>query len=119
MRKRPRPQRQGPRASHRLRKLRLVNRRPHLRRRLRRAVPERCLLRPLRKQLDNTEAEMASVSQALQHVREQLGSAELYTEAQKTRLAELLKREGELKVRADELDELWLDQQQTLEELTG
>ena len=34
-------------------------------------------------------------------------------------LADLLKREGELKNRSEQLDELWLEQQQTLEELVG
>jgi hypothetical protein len=60
---------------------------------------------------------MAEVDQGLREIREQLGSAVLYTEANRQTLANLLKREGELKVRAAELDEMWLEQQQTLEEL--
>ncbi len=61
---------------------------------------------------------MAEVARVLQELREQLGNSELYTEANKQTLANLLKREGELKVRAAELDEIWLEQQQTLEELS-
>jgi len=83
------------------------------------AATQRDLLRPLRKQLDATEAEMARTEQALHEVREQLGSADLYTEVHKHKLAELLKREGELKLRAQELEDIWLEQQQTLEELAG
>jgi ATP-binding cassette subfamily F protein 3 len=83
------------------------------------AATQRDLLRPLRKQLDKTEGEMTKVSHALQAVREQLGSADLYAEAHKTKLAQLLKLEGELKLRAAELDDLWLEQQQALEELAG
>jgi ATP-binding cassette subfamily F protein 3 len=75
-------------------------------------------LRPLQRQLDRTEADMATVDRDLQDIREQLGGADLYTENQKQNLADLLKREGELKLRAEELDEMWLEQQQTLEELS-
>jgi ATP-binding cassette subfamily F protein 3 len=83
------------------------------------AATQRDLLRPLRKQLDKTESEMTRVSLALEEVREQLGFADLYTEAHKAKLAQLLKLEGELKLRAEELDDLWLEQQQALEELAG
>jgi ATP-binding cassette subfamily F protein 3 len=82
------------------------------------SAAQREKLRPVQKQLAKTEAEMASVSQSLQVVRDQLGDSDLYTEARKHSLAELLKREGELKTRAQELDDLWLEQQQALEELT-
>ena len=46
-----------------------------------------------------------------------MSDTDLYTENNKQTLAGLLKREGELKIRAEELDELWLEQQQQLEEL--
>ncbi len=81
------------------------------------AASQRDKLRPLQKQLDRTEAEMAAVTRALDELREQLGNNELYTEKNRQTLAGLLKREGELKVRAAELDDIWLEQQQTLEEL--
>jgi ATP-binding cassette subfamily F protein 3 len=82
------------------------------------AATQRDKLRPLQKQLDKTEAEMSAVNRALQELREQLGNTELYTEANRPTLANLLKREGELKVRAADLDDIWLEQQQMLEELT-
>ena len=61
---------------------------------------------------------MSEVTLALQVLREQLSDTDLYTEQNKQALADLLKREGDLKVRAAELDELWLEQQQKMEELT-
>ena len=82
------------------------------------AAEQREKLRPLQKQLDKTEAEMAAVELDLQELREQLGNTELYTENNRQILTKLLQREGELKVRAAGLDEKWLAQQQTLEELS-
>ena len=75
-------------------------------------------LKPLQKQLNKTEADMSKVSLAMHDVRAQLENTDLYTEDHRQTLADLLKREGELKVRAEELDEIWLDQQQVLEELS-
>ena len=75
-------------------------------------------LKPLQKQLNKTEADMSKVSLAMHDVRTQLENNDLYTEDHRQTLADLLKREGELKVRAEELDEIWLDQQQVLEELS-
>jgi ATP-binding cassette subfamily F protein 3 len=57
---------------------------------------------------------MAEIGLALAEVQASLGDTELYAEARKQELADLLKREGELKNRAEQLDELWLEQQQTL-----
>jgi ATP-binding cassette subfamily F protein 3 len=81
------------------------------------AATQRDKLRPLRKQLDRIEAEMAEVDRDLQTLREQLGNLDLYTDQHRQTLADLLKREGELKVRAAALDDTWLEQQQALEEL--
>ncbi|MCB1704817.1 MAG: ATP-binding cassette domain-containing protein [Halioglobus sp.] len=81
------------------------------------AASQREKLRPLQRQVDKTEAQMAEVALTLQSVRDQLSDTELYTDGNKQLLADLLKREGELKTRAAELDDLWLEQQQQLEEL--
>ena len=75
-------------------------------------------LKPLQKQLNKTEADMSKVSLAMHDLRTQLENTDLYTEDHRQTLADLLKREGELKVRAEELDEIWLDQQQALEALS-
>ena len=83
------------------------------------AAAHRELLRPLQKKLARTEADMENVTLALRDVQEQLASNELYAEAQRDALAELLKREGRLKLRAAELDDTWLDLQQRLDDLTA
>ena len=83
------------------------------------AAAQRDTLRPLQKKLLKTEAEMAEIDLALAEVQANLGDTELYSESRKQELADLLKREGELKNRSEQLDELWLEQQQTLEELVG
>ncbi len=75
-------------------------------------------LKPLQKQLNKTETDMSKVSLAIDDVRTQLENTDLYTEDHRQTLSNLLKREGELKVRAQELDEIWLQQQQALEELS-
>lgn len=81
------------------------------------AANQRDKMRPLQKQVAKTEAEMTAIESALHTLREELGNTQLYTEQNKQTLADLLKREGALKIRAAELEELWLEQQQTLEEL--
>ena len=73
---------------------------------------QRAKLRPLQQQVKQTEDEMATVSQALDALQEQLGDSDLYAAEQKDALAALLKREGKLKVRAQQLDDIWLEQQQ-------
>lgn len=81
------------------------------------AANQRDKLRPLQRLVDKTEAEMNEVHAALQALREQLGDTALYSEQNRQTLADLLKREGELKNRAAALDDVWLEQQQMLEEL--
>ena len=61
---------------------------------------------------------MTQVHAALQALREQLGDTALYTEQNRQTLADMLKREGELKNRAAALDDAWLEQQQMLEQLS-
>ena len=81
------------------------------------AAAQRKHLRPLKKKLDKTEAEMASVEADLELLQAQLGDAGLYSAERKNELADLLKREGELKLQAGQLEESWLEQQQMLEDL--
>ena len=75
-------------------------------------------LRPLRRQLAGTEREMEKVDASLRELQEQLGDETLYSSAKKDALADLLRREGKLKVRCTELEDLWLQQQQQLDELS-
>jgi len=81
------------------------------------AAAEREKLRPLKKAIEKTEAAMAAVELEQATLQTRLGDTDLYTEASKQELATLLKREGELKAAAVQLEETWLEQQQELEEL--
>jgi ATP-binding cassette subfamily F protein 3 len=81
------------------------------------AATQRDKLRPLQRQLEKTEAEMEKASSALRELQQELGNTDLYTENQKHTLDDLLKQEGKLKIRAAELDDSWLEQQQKIEEL--
>jgi ATP-binding cassette subfamily F protein 3 len=81
------------------------------------AAAQREQLRPIKKKLDKTEAEMASVEAELELLQAQLGDAGLYSAERKNELADLLRREGELKLQAGQLEESWLEQQQMLEDL--
>jgi ATP-binding cassette, subfamily F, member 3 len=81
------------------------------------AAAQRDKLRPLKKRLDKNEAEMASIETELGKLQTQLGDTDLHTPQCKDDLAGLLKREGELKARSEQLEESWLDLQQNLEEL--
>ena len=75
-------------------------------------------LRPLRQQLASTEREMEKVDVSLRELQEQLGDEALYSSAEKDALADLIRREGRLKARSTELEDLWLQQQQQLDELS-
>ena len=75
-------------------------------------------LRPLRQQLASTEREMEKVEVSLRDLQEQLGDEALYSSAEKDALADLIRREGRLKARSTELEDLWLQQQQQLDELS-
>ncbi len=83
------------------------------------AAAQRDKLRPLLNKVKKTEAAMAEAEDEQAKLQTQLGDTDLYSPARRDDLAGLLKREGELKVRAAELEESWLEQQQTLEELEG
>ena len=76
-------------------------------------------LKPLQKKLTKTESDMSKVNLATKELRAQLENNDLYKEDHRQTLADLLKREGELKIRAAELDDIWLEQLQTLEELSN
>ncbi|MCX2974164.1 ATP-binding cassette domain-containing protein [Halieaceae bacterium IMCC8485] len=81
------------------------------------AAAQRERIRPLKKQLDKTEAEMTKIENSLAALQERLGDADIYSEARKNELAELLKQEGEFKSRADALEETWLELQEEIEQV--
>ncbi|KAA1189183.1 ATP-binding cassette domain-containing protein [Pseudohalioglobus sediminis] len=79
------------------------------------AAAARARLRPLKKQLDKNEAEMARVEEQLATIQEQLGDNGLYQPERQAELAQLLQEEGALKTRASSLEEDWLELQEQLE----
>ncbi|MCB1678369.1 MAG: ATP-binding cassette domain-containing protein [Halioglobus sp.] len=87
------------------------------RERRQRAAVAREKLRPLRKQLQQTETDMHAAQTALDQLQERLADSGLYAAARRGELAQLLQREGTLKTRLQALEEDWLEQQQALEEL--
>ena len=83
------------------------------------AAAQREKLRPLQKSIEKTETQMSAVEAEQAQVQTQLSDTDLYMEGRKQDLADLLKREAELKAEAAALEEDWLEQQQALEEMTG
>jgi ATP-binding cassette subfamily F protein 3 len=83
------------------------------------AAAQREKLRPLQKGIDKTEAKMNTVEAEQAAVQTRLSNTDLYSEERKKDLAELLQTEAELKVRATQLEESWLEQQEALEELAN
>ena len=83
------------------------------------AAAQREKLRPLQKTIAKTEAEMSAVETEQAAVQTRLSDTDLYSEGRKQDLAALLKREGELKARAVQLEDTWLEQQEALEQLTS
>ncbi len=81
------------------------------------AAAQREKLRPLQKIIAGIEAEMSAVEAEQADLQTRLSDTDLYLEGRKQDLANLLKREGELKARASQLEETWLEQQEALEAL--
>ncbi len=83
------------------------------------AAELRARLRPLTKAIEKTEAAMEKQQQALANLQEQLADTALYEADRKSNLADLLKREGEVKAALAELEESWMQQQEALEAAGG
>ncbi|MEP4149362.1 MAG: ATP-binding cassette domain-containing protein [Halioglobus sp.] len=83
------------------------------------AAAQRERIRPLKKKLDKTEAEMTKLEKSLSTLQTQLGDSDIYSETRKQELSELLQQEGELKSRADALEETWLELQEEIEQAEG
>ena len=81
------------------------------------AAAQREKLRPLTKELNRTESDMSRVERELSLLQETLADAALYSEARKAELAQLLQAEGGLKAQAEQLEERWLELQQSVEDL--
>jgi len=74
-------------------------------------------LRPLQNKLKNTEAKMSEIATKLSELQDQLTDTDLYNPDNKEALTNLLNSEARLKSESVTLDEIWLDLQQSIEEL--
>ncbi|GGO87895.1 ABC transporter ATP-binding protein [Marinobacterium nitratireducens] len=77
----------------------------------------RARLRPLRQAVEKLEQQLDRVSTELAGVEERLADGELYQEANKERLKTLLAQQGDLKLRAEQIEGEWLERQEELEAL--
>lgn len=82
------------------------------------AAVQREAIRPLVNKIQKTEKKMAELESKLSTIQQRLGDPDIYSGERREELAELVKSEGELKSQTDELEELWLEQQSLLEELS-
>lgn len=88
------------------------------RRAARRAAAElREQLKPLKKRRDAAERSLEKTQGALADIEGELGDPALYEEAQKARLTELLKRQGELRAQQESEEQAWMEAEEALEEM--
>ncbi|MEQ8314907.1 MAG: ATP-binding cassette domain-containing protein [Gammaproteobacteria bacterium] len=64
---------------------------------------------PLRKQEKQLEREIDKINKALKKLEEQLADSSLYDDANKTKLTEILQKQGELKSELAEIEEDWME----------
>lgn len=79
------------------------------------AAAKREQLKPMRNRLKKIETEMDKSQTALDQLETKLAQPELY-ESGNNKLPELLKQQGQLKARSEELEEEWLELSEQLEE---
>jgi ATP-binding cassette subfamily F protein 3 len=85
---------------------------------LRQAAAERReKIRPLKRALEKTEKHIDALNTQLAELQVTLADTGLYDENRKAELAELLKKEGELKLQRETLETTWLEQQETIDAL--
>jgi len=85
-------------------------------RRRQQAAEQRQREAPLRKSVQQTEQRLHRVAADLQQLHAQLSDEALYQSDQATQLQSLLRQQGELKKQHDELEQLWLQQAEDLEQ---
>jgi ATP-binding cassette subfamily F protein 3 len=72
-------------------------------------------LRPLQKALEKTERTLEGLQQKLNELQAQLANSDLYEPGQQAQLAKLVEAEGLLKSQLSEIEETWMQQQETIE----
>ena len=85
---------------------------------LRQAAAERReKIRSLKRALEKTEKHIDALNTQLAELQVTLADTGLYDENRKAELAELLKKEGELKLQRETLEATWLEQQESIDAL--
>ena len=80
------------------------------------AAAARARQAPLRKQIKSLESDMEKAQQQLSTLEEKLTDSSLYEAANKVRLQELLKQQGDLRQSLEQQEEAWLLAQEELEQ---
>ncbi|MBR9828437.1 MAG: ATP-binding cassette domain-containing protein [Oceanospirillales bacterium] len=78
---------------------------------------QRALLRPLKKKVDALELQMEQHTAALDGIESSLSDTDLYSDARKDELKQLLQRQTELTRQLADSEAQWLEQQEALEAL--
>ena len=76
---------------------------------------QRQRLKPLRQALQKTEKQLESLQSKLEALQTELADPSMYEAEQRDRLAEVVKQEGAIKAELDTVEELWMEQQEALE----
>ncbi|MHA3014698.1 ATPase component of ABC transporter [Cupriavidus necator] len=75
------------------------------------------LRKPLTKELEKVEKRMAVLQAAKEEIDQFMADESSYAEANKTRLMEMLKRQGEVNGELETLEEKWLELQEQIEQI--
>ena len=81
------------------------------------AAEQRQRLAPLKKVADKLEQQLEAAQQDMQDIETLLADTDLYSDANRQRLKELLARQADCRQRIDELELQWLDAHEALEQL--
>ncbi|MCY1242658.1 putative ABC transporter ATP-binding protein YheS [compost metagenome] len=75
------------------------------------------LRKPLTKELEKVEKRMAVLQTAKEEIDQFMADESSYAEANKTKLMEMLKRQGEVNGELETLEEKWLELQEQIEQI--
>ncbi|MNT18597.1 putative ABC transporter ATP-binding protein [compost metagenome] len=73
--------------------------------------------KPLTKELDKVEKRMAVLQTAKEEIDRFMADESSYAEANKAKLMEMLKRQGEVNGELETLEEKWLELQEQIEQI--
>jgi len=80
------------------------------------SAEQRARLKPLRQELQKTEKKLERLQVQLVSLQEVLADPSLYEADQRDKLASIVKDEGALKAELESTEELWMEQQQAIED---